>query len=318
MAKKVSRKEEQEMKKLTPEERKAIKKAKKKEAYQKEKAERKAERYQSEPKKFYKRHKKTSIVLAVVLVAAIVGGLSYWLNTGFFREDSYKFISYDKYVKVGSYDKQTYKKSDLKVTDKEVTTEIDSRLQTAGKKKLDESFIKSSTNNKCKTKSEYEKYIRGKLEEQKKSSVGGQLLDEVNGDSKLKKTPSKQYKAAQKEVKSSYEQMASQYGMDLDSMIKAYGMDEKTFNKTVKSSAKESVKLKMVTHAIAKKEGISLSSSDYDKKLDEYKENVGLSESKFKKQTGSSYEEYAEENGFREYFLQEKVGEFLMEKATAK
>lgn len=318
MAKKVSRKEEQEMKKLTPEERKAIKKAKKKEAYQKEKAERKAERYQSEPKKFYKRHKKTSIALVIVLVAAIVGGLSYWLNTGFFREDSYKFISYDKYVKVGSYDKQTYKKSDLKVTDKDVSTEIDSRLQSAGKKKLDADFIKNNTSKKCKTKAEYEKFIREKLEEQKKETVGSQLLEEVSGDSKLKKTPSKQYKAAQKEVKSSYEQMASQYGMDLDSLIQAYGMDEKSFNKSIKSSAKESVKLKLVTHAIAKKEGIRLSSSDYDKKLDEYKENVGLSESKFKKQTGSSYEDYADENGFREYFLQEKVGAFLMEKAAAK
>lgn len=318
MAKKVSRKEEEEMKKLTPEERKAIKKAKKKEAYQKEKAERKAERYQSEPKKFYKRHKKTSIVLAVVLVAAIVGGLSYWLNTGFFREDSYKFISYDKYVKVGSYDKQTYKKSDLTVTDKDVSSEISTRLQNAGKKKLDAAFIKSNSNNQCKTKAEYEKYIREKLEKEKKTTVGGQLLSEVSSDSKLKKTPSKQYKAAQEEVKSNYEQMASQYGMDLDSMIKAYGMDKKTFNKSVKSSAKESVKLKLVTHAIAKKEGISMSSSDYDKRLDEYKEDVGLSESKFKKQTGSSYEDYAEENGFEEYFLQEKVGQFLMEKATAK
>ena len=47
MAKKVSRKEEEKLKKLSPAERKAIKKQKKRDAYQKEKAQRKEERYQS-------------------------------------------------------------------------------------------------------------------------------------------------------------------------------------------------------------------------------------------------------------------------------
>ena len=47
MAKKVSRKEEEELKKLSPEERKAIKKQMKRYAYQKEKAQRKEERYQN-------------------------------------------------------------------------------------------------------------------------------------------------------------------------------------------------------------------------------------------------------------------------------
>ena len=119
-------------------------------------------------------------------------------------------------------------------------------------------------------------------------------------------------------MEQSYEQMASQYGMDVDSLIKAYGMDEKSYQAMVTNSAKESVKLHLVAHAIAKEEGISLSSSDYDQRLKEFKESTGLSEKQFKKQAGSSYEDYAKANNFEEYFFQEKVGQFLVDKATAK
>ena len=148
--------------------------------------------------------------------------------------------------------------------------------------------------------------------------MGGELLSKVSGDSKLKKTPKLQLKAAKKDVEQNYEQMASQYGMDVDSLIKAYGMDEKSYQAMVKNSAKESVKLHLVAHAIAKEEGIRLSSSDYDQRLKEFKESTGLSEKQFKKQAGSSYEDYAKENNFEEYFFQEKVGQFLVDKATAK
>ena len=105
MAKKVSRKEEEELKKLSPEERKAIKKQKKRDAYQKEKAQRKEERYQSESKKFRKRHRKGAVVTGIVLAVVLLGGLFYWMNTGLFKEESYKFFSYDKYVKVASTDR---------------------------------------------------------------------------------------------------------------------------------------------------------------------------------------------------------------------
>lgn len=317
MAKKVSRKEEEELKKLSPEERKAIKKQKKRDAYQKEKAQRKEERYQSESKKFRKRHRKGAIVTGIVL-AVLLGGLFYWMNTGLFKEDSYKFFSYDKYVKVASTDKLTYKKSRLKVSDKDVEKQIQAKLKNAGEKKLTEAFIKKNTDNECKTVAEYEKHVREQLEKDKKNSVGSELLSKVSGDSKLKKTPKLQLKAAKKDVEQSYEQMASQYGMDVDSLIKAYGMDEKSYRAMVKNGAKESVKLHLVAHAIAKEEGIRLSSSDYDRRLKEFKESTGLSEKQFKKQAGSSYEDYAKENNFEEYFFQEKVGQFLVDKATAK
>lgn len=104
----------------------------------------------------------------------------------------------------------------------------------------------------------------------------------------------------------------------MDSLIKAYGMDEKSYQTMVKNSAKESVKLHLVAHAIAKEESISLSSSDYDQRLKEFKESTGLSEKQFKKQAGSSYEDYAKANNFEEYFFQEKVGQFLVDKATGK
>ena len=221
-------------------------------------------------------------------------------------------------MKVASTDKLTYKKSQLKVSDKDVEKQIQAKLKNAGEKKLTEAFIKKNTDNECKTKAEYEKHVRKKLEKDKKNSVGSELLSKVSGDSKLKKTPKLQLKAAKKDVEQNYEQMASQYGMDVDSLIKAYGMDEKSYQAMVKNSAKESVKLHLVAHAIAKEEGIRLSSSDYDQRLKEFKESTGLSEKQFKKQAGSSYEDYAKENNFEEYFFQEKVGQFLVDKATAK
>ena len=221
-------------------------------------------------------------------------------------------------MKVASTDKLTYKKSHLKVSDKDVEKQIQAKLKNAGEKKLTEAFIKKNTDNECKTKAEYEKHVREQLEKDKKNSVGSELLSKVSGNSKLKKTPKLQLKAAKKDVEQNYEQMASQYGMDVDSLIKAYGMDEKSYQAMVKNSAKESVKLHLVAHAIAKEEGIRLSSSDYDQRLKEFKESTGLSEKQFKKQAGSSYEDYAKENNFEEYFFQEKVGQFLVDKATAK
>ena len=221
-------------------------------------------------------------------------------------------------MKVASTDKLTYKKPQLKVSDKDVEKQIQAKLKNAGEKKLTEAFIKKNTDNECKTKAEYEKHVREQLEKDKKNSVGSELLSKVSGNSKLKKTPKLQLKAAKKDVEQNYEQMASQYGMDVDSLIKAYGMDEKSYQAMVKNSAKESVKLHLVAHAIAKEEGIRLSSSDYDQRLKEFKESTGLSEKQFKKQAGSSYEDYAKENNFEEYFFQEKVGQFLVDKATAK
>ncbi len=312
------KKEEDELKKLTPAERKARKKAKKRAQYQAEKAQRKTERYQSSSRKFYNRHKVFTIVSGVILAAAVCVGLAYFLNTGFFRGDSYKFISYSKYVTLGDYDELTYKKSELKVTDKEVEEEIDSRLENADEKKLTKKFIKSNTDNECSTEKEYKAYIREILETQKKMEVGEDLLSEVSGDSKVKKYPSKQYKAAKSEVKSQYETMASQYSMDIDSLIAAMGMDDDSYEQAVKSSAKSTVKLKLVAHAIAKEAGLSMGSSEYKSRLAEFKKQIGLSDSDFKTNTGYSYEDYAENNGYEEYFFQEMVCEYLVNQATAK
>ena len=315
---KKSRKNKEPETKLTPAEHKAQKKQKKQEAYQLEKAKRKEERYQSSTQKFYNHHKVFTIVTSVILVLAICVGLTYWVDTGLFRGDSYKFISYKSYVTVGSYSKQTYSKSDLKVTDKEVQTEIDSRLSNASKKKLTKSFIKSNSNKTCTTEKEYRKYIKGILETQKKQSVGSTLLSEVNEDSKVKKYPSKQYKAAKESVETQYENMATQYGMDLSSLKSAMGLDDSSYKKMVKSSAKSSVKSSLVIHAIAKKEGLSLSSSEYKSRLEQYKESIGMTDKKFKSTTGYSYEDYAKNNNMSETFLKNMVEEYLVDNATAK
>lgn len=316
---KMSKKRQEEAeKKLTPEERKAIKKQKKQAAYQQEKAKRKEERYQSSGKKFYNHHKVFTIVSGIILVAVICVGMAYWLNTGFFRSDSYKFISYKKYVTLGSYSKQTYQKSDLKVTDKAVQSEIDNRLTNASKKKLSKAFIKKDTNNECSTEKAYRKYIREILETEKKESVGSTLLSEVSEKSKVKKYPSKQYKVAKSSIESRYETMASQYGTDLAGLKSAMGMDDKAYKSAVKSAAQSSVKTSLVTHAIAKKAGIHLSSSEYKSRLETYKKEIGMTEKKFKAATGYSYEDYAEKNNMDEEFLQNMVGEFLIENATAK
>ncbi len=317
--KKPTKKQEaDELKNLTPEERKARKKEKKRAQYQAEKAQRKVERYQSSSRKFYNRHKVFTIVSGVILATAVCVGLAYFLNTGFFRQDSYKFINYGKYITVGDYDKLTYKKSELKVTDKEVQEEIDFRLDNADEKKLTKKFIKSSTDNECSTEKEYRTYIREILETQKKTEVGEDLLSEVSSDSKVKKYPSKQYKAAKSQVKAQYETMASQYSMDVDSLIAAMGMDDDSYEQAVKSAAKSTVKLTLAAHAIAKDAGLHLGSSEYKSRLAEYKKEVGLSDSDFKTRTGYSYEDYAENNGYDEYFFQQMVGEYLVDQATAK
>ena len=82
--------------------------------------------------------------------------------------------------------------------------------------------------------------------------------------------------------------------------------------------AKEQVKNELVLHAIAQKEGLSLSESDYNKFGEDLLSNAGISEDQFESSYGMSFAEYANQNNLYASFLYQKVMEKVMEYSVAK
>ena len=71
-------------------------------------------------------------------------------------------------------------------------------------------------------------------------------------------------------------------------------------------------------YAIADKENLKISNSDYKKRLKEMLKNAGMTEKQFKEQYNQTLEEYAEQNDFKANFLSEKVNDFIYKNAKAK
>ena len=75
------------------------------------------------------------------------------------------------------------------------------------------------------------------------------------------------------------------------------------------------VKQKLVTYAVAKKEGIKVSDKEFNDYLVKLLKQAGFTKESFKKQYKQSVEKYAEENGFRTNLLLEKVNEKVVKYA---
>ena len=79
-----------------------------------------------------------------------------------------------------------------------------------------------------------------------------------------------------KQMKERYEELAKSFGMEFDEFLQGQmGINEEEFDKQAAQAAEQSVKSKLVTEAIAKKENISLSDEAYERELEKIVEQYG-------------------------------------------
>lgn len=72
---------------------------------------------------------KIFFITILIVLLAVLGTLTYrHLNKGQFDSNSYAYLSYDKFVKLGDYKNLEYSIEKVSVSDKEVKDEIDSRI----------------------------------------------------------------------------------------------------------------------------------------------------------------------------------------------
>ena len=74
-----------------------------------------------------------------------------------------------------------------------------------------------------------------------------------------------------------------------------------------KEYLEETVKDELLTYAIARKEKIKMSNSEYEKEIKQILEDSGYTEEAFQNAYGMTLKEYAEENNWRYIIFRDKV-----------
>lgn len=142
------------------------------------------------------------------------------------------------------------------------------------------------------------------------------IINQVVSTSTMKKYPDKQVEAEEARSKQYYKDLAKRYKRSYDEVIAMTGTSKKQFNSVIHRYAKATVKEKLVVNAIAKDEGIKLSRSEYNEYKDKNFKTFKMSEKQFKKTYGKSYNDYAEDNDFKSYALEQKVADRLLDIST--
>lgn len=136
---------------------------------------------------------------------------------------------------------------------------------------LNDAFIAEHTDST--TVEEYRKAVREEMEQmalsnadnQKKSDVFLKVID----DSEVT-TPEESIQTTFEQQKSSYEQQAQMFGIDLDTLVSYYGMDLESFESELMELAKEICKQNAVVKAIAEAENITVEDSDREALAEEF------------------------------------------------
>ena len=240
-------------------------------------------------------------------------------------------------VKVG--DKKTLnltfpkKYNNKDVAGKDVTFDVTvNSKQISVVPELNEEFVKdqmknADTKKKVKTVAEYKEYVKDQLKKQKKeegiNEQKSYLWNEVvtastvqKDDKKKEKYPEEQTKKVEEQITKQYEDYAKQNNMELkDFLEQQMQMDEKTFKQQVKEYAKSVVKEDMIVMAIAEKEGIEVSSDEYDKFIADQLKSYGYTEESYKEQTGKTFEEANGEESIMAQIYKDKVLDFILDNA---
>ena len=115
------------------------------------------------------------------------------------------------------------------------------------------------------TRNDLEKQAADNAEYQKQSSV----FQTIMNNSQVVASE-KSIQAAYDEAMTYYETMATNSGMELETLVGYYGMDLDTFKAQVRTQAEENAKQQLVINAIADKEGIKVTDEELESMAEEY------------------------------------------------
>ncbi len=186
--------------------------------------------------------------------------------------------------------------------------------------KWTDDFVKTYSSGKYSTTAEFEEYMKEKLLAQNKenqlSSYQSQIIKDIMDKCEFKDLPQDKIDEAYESIfeyyDGTYKSMAEQYGMEYEELLKASGSSLEDLKKSCREQAELQVKYVIMTCAIAKKQNISVSQSDYDTNVGKYIEQTGLEMSKkeFVEKYGEAY--------LLETFTSDKVAAFLYENNNMK
>lgn len=167
---------------------------------------------------------------------------------------------------------------------------------------VDDAFVKENFG--FSTVQEWEEQLRADIEEQKQKEaqemMREDLLQQAIDASDISGYPKNLYKQKLQEVKDGYQSYADMFGCDVSEVYDTFGLTEEDIEK----EALDNVEMTMVVSMIAQKEDLMLTDEELQQKKEAY-----AAEQEYDS-VEDLLEDY-EETGLEEYFLQEKVKDYL-------
>lgn len=167
---------------------------------------------------------------------------------------------------------------------------------------VDDAFVKENFG--FSTVQEWEEQLRADIEEQRQQEaqemMREDLLQQAIDASDISGYPKNLYKQKLQEVKDGYQSYADMFGCDVSEVYDTFGLTEEDIEK----EALDNVEMTMVVSMIAQKEDLMLTDEELQQKKEAY-----AAEQEYDS-VEDLLEDY-EETGLEEYFLQEKVKDYL-------
>ncbi len=191
---------------------------------------------------------------------------------------------------------------------------------------LDEDFVKNNTDEK--SVEDFTASVKKDLEKKKKEiadntyrqKVWAKLIDsssmktDKDGNEKF---PEKQLEDFIDQTMKTYEEKAKQENVSLkDYVLKNFQLDEEKFKSEIEIYGKTQVKMDMIMYYIAEKEGLKVTSEEYDEFIDDTLKTFGYTRESFEEaNNGKSYETIVGKDKIKAEVLKKKVQDFLVSEA---
>lgn len=144
------------------------------------------------------------------------------------------------------------------------------------------------------------------------------LFNKITQSSKVKKYPEAELKERREQFIKTYKDSAKSAKLTYKKYIrKNFGIGVKEFEKQAKEQAKQQVAQELVIYALADKLDIKLDRKAYNEELNSMLKKAGYTKKTYKKATGTSIEDYANEKNLYVAVLYDKVMDKVMDKAKA-
>lgn len=219
----------------------------------------------------------------------------------------------------GTYDlnltfPEDYSSEDLAGQDVVFTVTVNS-VKTPVVPELTDAWVKENSD--VKTVDEYRIVVKEELYEEKelgeKDNQVAALWNQVIEESKMIKYPEKELKQYIEEIEAQYEITAESYGVTLDELLSAYGLDdEEVYNQQNEEAAKTFIKEQMVMYYIAELEGLTYTDEEAEEMRQAISE-AGYDDESFEEYYGQDIESYIDSA-----LTYSKVADFIFDNAVVK